>query len=145
MKYIFILVFAFAAQTSAVQATERPGYTKQSDKAQYKGSDYSNVVHVERAISLEEAFEIAESNPEIDYFVYMKGGQMVLEIPPGVPFDPENDPFGLVIQTRFTYDSGEPSYGYCRIFRYGDTVFFKNEGKWLGSAPGYADAYFKVK
>ena len=68
---------------------------------------------------------------------------MVLEIPPGVPYDPSQDHFGLAVYTNFIYDSGERGIGYCRIFRQGDTVFFKKEGLWLGSAPGYADAYFK--
>ncbi len=49
--------------------------------AQYKGSDYSNVVRVERGITLNKAFEITESDDSIDYFVYLKGYQMVLEIP----------------------------------------------------------------
>lgn len=107
----------------------------QYNAAQYKGSDYSNVVLVRRNISLEEAKEIALNDPEIDYFVYMRGGRMVLEIPPEAHFDPNNDPFGLV--------SYWPGLGYCRVFQYHDAVFFKNEGKWLGSAPGFADVYSK--
>lgn len=143
MKYIYLLIFIFSVQF-ANASNNREGFTLQKDVAQYKGSDYSNVVHVERGITLDEAFAIAEANPDIDYFVYMKGVQLVLEIPPGVQYDPENDPFKLAKYTNFIYDSGVRSKGYCRIFRHGDVVFFKKDGMWLGSAPGYADAYFKV-
>ncbi len=143
MKILFALVCCFAVQCGLLSAGEHSGFRVQKDVAQYKGSDYSNVVHVARNISLEQAFEIAEANSEIDYFVYMKGGSMVLEIPPDVAFEYANDPFGLVDHTRFIYDSGKRGTGYCRIFKHGDTVFFKKEGMWLGSAPGLADAYFK--
>lgn len=118
-------------------------FKKQANAAQYKGSDYSNAVRVERGISLEQAFEIAKSDPNIDYFVYTKGYSMVLEIPPETTFDPSKDPLGLVTHTRFRYDAGNLGEGHCRIFHHGDVVFFKNEGKWLGSAPGLADVYFK--
>ena len=142
MRYILQLLAFFALQCAALQA-DRAGFRLEQDVAQYKGSDYSNVVHVERGITLKEAFDIAENNPEIDYFVYTKGWSMVLEIPPDVHFNPSNDPFGLVSFIDFIYDSGEYSKGYCRVFRHGDVVFFKQEGVWLGSAPGLADAYFK--
>ena len=145
MKYIFILMCVFAIPFAGLRASERSNFRLEKDVAQYKGSDYANVVHVERHISLERALEIAESNPDIDYFVYLKGYQMVLEIPSDVQFDPRNDPFQLVSFENFRYDSGETGEGYCRIFRHGDVVFFKNEGMWLGSAPGLADAYFKEK
>lgn len=111
--------------------------------AQYKGSDYTNAVRVERNITLDQAFEIAKSDEAIDYFVYVKGIQMVLEIPSDVTFDPEKDPLGLVTHTKFTYDSGETGEGACRIFHHGDAIFFKRDGMWLGSAPGLADTYFK--
>ena len=147
MKHILSLVFSFIMLFIVLQASEQPsnwqGFSLKRDVAQYKGSDYANVVQVARNISLEQAFEIAESNPEIDYFVYTKGYQMVLEVPSDVSFDPRKDPFGLASKVCFQYDSGELGNGYCRIFQRGDTVFFKKEGVWLGSAPGLADAYFK--
>lgn len=145
MKYILLLISCFLTQSYTLSAVERSGFRVQEDVAQYKGSDYANVVHVARNISLEEAFDIAEQNPNIDYFVYMKGFQMVLEIPSDVPFDRSQDPFGLATYTNFGYDSGEMGKGYCRIFRHGDAVFFKEKGMWLGPAPGLADAYFKEK
>ncbi len=145
MRYIFLLVFAFTTQITAIQATERSGFSVRKDVAQYKGSDYANVIQVERNIPLEKAFEIAENNPDIDYFVYMKGCQMVLEIPPDVQFNPNNDPFELASNIDFIYDSGELGSGYCRVFGHGDVVFFKEAGIWLGSAPGLADTYFKTK
>lgn len=114
------------------------------DVAQYKGSDYTNAVRVERGISLEEAKRIAAEDPNIDYFVYLKGWQMVLEIPPDVEYDPAKDPLHLVTHGGYIYDSGEKGFGGMRVFRHGDVVFFKNEGKWLGTAPGLADVYEKV-
>jgi hypothetical protein len=143
MKTIYLLIVAFAMQMTALKANEGDTFILRRDLAQYKGSDYSNVVRVERGITLEKAFEIANSDPEIDYFVYLKGGQMVLEIPANVPFDPKSDPFGLVRKIDFRYDFGNRGHGYCRVFSHGDTVFFKNEGMWLGSAPGLADTYLK--
>jgi len=143
MKYILFLISCGAMNLGLLSAAERTGFRVQEDVAQYKGSDYGNVVHVARNITLEEAFDIAEKNPRIDYFVYTKGWQMVLEIPSDVPFDRSQDPFGLAYHTDFRYDSGEMGRGYCRIFRNGDVVFFKKEGMWLGSAPGLADTHFK--
>lgn len=143
MKSILVLFFSFALQVVMLQAGERQGFRLEPDTAQYKGSDYSNVVQVARSIPLELAFEIAEKNPNIGYFVYTKGYQMVLEIPSEVPFDPRTDFFGLASNTNYMYDSGAFGSGYCRIFSQGDAVFFKNEGLWLGSAPGLADTYFK--
>ena len=145
MRHIFLLIFAFAIQSVTLHAAERDGFSMQRDVAQYNGSDYANVVRVERGISLEEAFEIAESNLDIDYFVYLKGCQMVLVFPSDFQFDPINDPFRLISYSHFIYDSGDSGCGYCRIFGHGDTVFFKKDGMWLGSAPGLADAYFKEK
>ena len=145
MKHIFLLIFAFAIQSVTIHAAEREGFSVKRDVAQYGGSDYANVVCIERGISLEQAFEIAQSNSDIDYFVYTKGGQMVLVIPSDVHYDPINDPFKLVSESNFIYDSGDYGHGYCRIFIQGDVVFFKKEGMWLGSASGLADAYFKEK
>lgn len=110
-------------------------FTMQPNTAQYKGSDYSNVVRVERGIPLEKAFEIAKADESIGYFVYVKGAQMVLEIPQEASFDPSNDPHHLVTLTD--------KLGPCRIFHNGDVLFFKKEGMWLGTAPGLADAYVK--
>lgn len=143
MRRLLVILLGFVIHTAAFAAAPHEGFILTKDTAQYKGSTYSNVVDVARGISLDQAFAIAESNPNIDYFVYLKGYSMVLEVPQEVPVDHANDPFGLLTRTTFVYDSGEPSSGYCRIFHQGDTVFFKKEGKWLGSAPGLADTYSK--
>jgi hypothetical protein len=119
-------------------------FTKTADTAQYKGSDYSNAVRVARGISLDQAFLIAENDPEVDYFMYLKGGCMVLEIPSDVSYDVMKDPLGLVSHQSYVRDSdGSVATGGCRVFHHGDAIFFKKEGKWLGSAPGLADIYFK--
>ena len=118
-------------------------FKKEANLAQYGGSDYSNAVRVERGISLKRAFEVAQSNPEIAYFVYVKGECMVLPIAEGKPFHLEQDPLGLVTEQSYRFDDGRPGHGLCRIFRHGDVVFFKAEGRWLGSAPGLADVYTK--
>ena len=113
--------------------------------AQYKGSDYRNAVRVEREITVEQAKEIASKDPNIDYFVYTTGYMMVLEVPPEVKFDPANDPLNLAQKSGFVFDSGDRGFGWIRVFRHGDTVFFKNDGKWLGTAPGLADVYEVVR
>lgn len=113
-------------QGEAVRFTRIPG------KAQYGGSDYANAVRVERGITLAEALEIAANDPEIDYFFIMKDLQMVLNFVPGQVYEPAKDPLHLV------------QNGNMRIFRLGDAVFFKNEGKWLGDAGPFADVYEKV-
>jgi hypothetical protein len=82
--------------------------------AQYKGADWSNVVGISRGISRDEACRIAENNPDITYFFYVKGIQMVLE----------------------TED------GDYRVFQHGDAVFFTGT-PWWGSAEDLADGYVK--
>ncbi|MBX7065968.1 MAG: hypothetical protein K1X28_01935 [Parachlamydiales bacterium] len=113
--------------------------------AQYKGSDYANAVRVERGITIEEAKRIASEDPEVGYFVYVKGFTMVLEFAPEQEYLPEKDPLHLVTTIPYRFDDDRPGYGYVRLFHHGDVVFFKNEGKWLGTAPGLADVYEKVK
>jgi hypothetical protein len=84
------------------------------DVAQYKNADWSQVVGIARGVSVEEAMQIAKSNPEITYFFRTKGFQMILERTDG-------------------------NYG---RFRHGDTVFFKGAPHW-GTAPYLADGYVK--
>jgi hypothetical protein len=88
------------------------GFKKLPDVAQYKNADWSEVIGVAKNISLNQAYKIAEANPEITYFFYTKGVQMVLET-----------------------EAGD-----YRVFRHGDTVFFKGT-PWWGSAPSLADGY----
>jgi hypothetical protein len=87
------------------------------DVAQYKGSDWDNVVGMAHKVSLERAFKIADRCPEITYFFYTKAIQLVLEAEDG-----------------FTY----------RIFHEGDAVFFSGE-PWWGDATDFADGYVKKK
>ena len=97
----------------------KPGhheYQLIEDVAQYGHGDWSKVVDTVRGISLDKAFKIADSNPDIDYFFHTKGGQMVL--------------------------GGAPDGGF-RWFNYGDTVFFSGE-PWWGSAKDLADGYIKT-
>lgn len=90
------------------------GYEKIADVAQYKMADWSQVVGIAKNKSLAEAKAIADSHPEITFFFYTKGYQMVLEKEDG-------------------------SY---RVFHHGDAVFFSGQ-PWWGSAPGLADGYVK--
>ena len=112
------------------------------DRAQYKGADWGGVVQVERRISREQALKIAESNPDIDYFFYVKGGQMVLEVPADARSYKDENPLDPV--------QYYPGLGNARIFQNGDAVFFSNKehsgrinGQWWGTAPGLADGYLK--
>lgn len=117
------------------------GFNKVLNTAQYKGSSYANALRVERGITLAQAAEIAQNDPEIDYFVYVKGMGMILEIPDDTL--PESDPLNLITRIEFQDDRGEIREGYCRVFYYGDTVFFKKEGEQMGSALDLADTYYK--
>lgn len=103
------------SQIPEIDLLQRYGFEKVADVAQYKNADWSQVVGIAKGISLSEAHQIARSNPDITYFFYTKGYQMVLEKEDG-------------------------SY---RVFRNGDTVFFKGEPSW-GSAPGLADGYIRI-
>lgn len=91
-----------------------PRFDYAGEVAQYKQGDWSKVVGRKNGISLEEAKKIADSNPAITFFFYVKGGQMVLETN-------ETD---------------------ARVFNYGDAVFFSGTPQW-GTAPGLADGYVK--
>lgn len=84
------------------------------DVAQYKLADWSQVVGRKNGISVVEAKAIADANPKITYFFYLKGHSMVLENPNGI-----------------------------RVFGHGDAVFFSGS-PWWGSAPGLADGYVKI-
>ncbi len=129
---------------ASIQDTQLHGFKRAADTAQYKGSDYSNAIRVARGISLEEAFTIAQNDPEIDYFFYTKGFCMVLEIPEDASFEPNNDELGLVSVGNHRLDAnGKVAHGARRIFEHGDTVFFKKGDRWLGSAPGLADTYYR--
>ncbi len=90
-------------------------FQKIPDVAQYGGADWSQVIGIARHITLAEAFEIANHNPDIAYFFHMKGYQMVL--------------------------GGAEKETY-RVFRQGDAVFFSGTPSW-GSATGFADGYVK--
>lgn len=118
-------------------------FHKVADHAEYNGNDYKNAIHVERGISLEEAKAIAANDPEIDYFFFVKGEVLILEVDENC--DPENDPLNLLSHQKFIRDDGTFGEGYVRVFQHGDVVFFKNEGKWLGAAPGLADVYEKTR
>lgn len=91
------------------------GFEKIPNVAQYKEADWSQAISIARGITVSEAIEIANKNPEITFFFYTKGDQMILEKKDG------------------TY----------RMFRNGDVVFFSGE-PWWGSAVGLADGYVKV-
>lgn len=91
------------------------GWKRIPDVAQYKESDWSNVICKAESVTLEQAKQIANENPDITYFFYVKGGRMVLE---------------------------DKSQRIFRVFHHGDAVFFTGE-PWWGSAPGLADGYIK--
>lgn len=132
-------------QAVAAEQVDEVKFNHVPNAAQYKESDYANAVRVERGITVEKALEIASNDPEVDYFVYVKGCMMVLEFQPGQTYEPQKDPFNLVTNQKFYFDNGQVGEGYIRVFKKGDVVFFKNDGKWLGEATGLADVYEKVK
>lgn len=91
------------------------GFELRKDVAQYKQGDWSGCVGIARGVSVSEALAIANENPEITFFFYTKGYQMVLD-------------------TATDY----------RLFRHGDAVFFTGKPH-FGSAVGLADGYVRVK
>ena len=99
-----------------LENTEHPRYKKIPNVAQYKNSDWSQAIGIARGVTLTEAMEIANNSPDITYFFYVKGFQLVLET----------------------------TNGDHRLFHYGDTVFFSGT-PWWGSAIGLADGYVKAE
>jgi hypothetical protein len=104
------------SQIPEIDVSSTHGFMKVPNVAQYKMADWSQAIGIAKGISMTEAYQIAENNPEITFFFYTKGGQMVLE-------------------------KEDSSY---RVFQHGDTVFFSGE-PWWGSAPGLADGYIKTR
>jgi hypothetical protein len=98
------------------------------DVAQYKGSSYGNLIQREHGITLERAFEIARSNPDIDYFVHHTTS-LELEWPRN-----RSLPRDVTFKPDF----------HSRYFAKDDFLFFAKEGKWLGIAPGAANTYVKA-
>lgn len=88
-------------------------WEKTLDVAQWGDGDWSQVIGRAQNVTVKEAMEIAESLPEVTYFFYLKGGQMVLGKKPNL-----------------------------RIFKHGDAVFFAGKPQW-GEAKGLADGYMK--
>lgn len=124
----------------------KDSFTVKPNMAQYKGSDYSNAVRVERGISLREAVKIAKSDPTIDYFCFTKGSCMVLETSDKQGIE-EKDPLDLLSYSWIQMDlTGEVKKRFSRIFHHGDTVFFTDieNRNCLCKAPGLSDAYIKL-
>ena len=90
------------------------GFDQISNVAQHKDASWDNVIGLARSISISEAAKIAEKNPEITYFFYVKGHLLVLE----------------------------NSQGQFRWFQNGDAVFFTGSPEW-GPTPGLADSYVR--
>jgi hypothetical protein len=128
-----------AVETQGVHEIAASEFTQEPDCAQYKGSTYQNAIRVERGISLEKAFEIAATDGRIHYFFFTKGPCMVLP----VNSEEITDPLNLISDIPYQNDEDGSTGQGCRVFYYGDVVFFAKEGKWLGTAPGLADTYSK--
>ena len=119
---IFIVVslsFFLASCLGTSIGHQQAKWDHRSDVAQYKGANWSNEVKRVSGVSVEEAKRIAEADPSITYFFYMKAPRMYLEGKAG--------PDGWA-------DKG--------VFLGGDAVFFSGD-PWYGSAPGFADSYEK--
>lgn len=130
MKKLFVSLFVVIASTSGLMADvyngaeslpcvlPTQGWKRIPDVAQYKQADWSNVIGRVENVSVDEAKAIANSDPNITFFFWVKGGRMILE------------------------DLRNPSDPIYRIFYHGDAVFFTGE-PWWGSAPDLADGYIK--
>jgi hypothetical protein len=82
------------------ESLEIVGYQRVPDVAQYGGADWSNVVEVARHISLKEAKAIADRNPDINYFFYIKA-------PSGFAYEK----WGYFAQHDAVFFSGDPWWG----------------------------------
>ena len=110
-----VLTEDITGQIPRINSFTSKGYLKFPNHAQYKNADWDHVVGMANVSSLSEAFEIANTDEEIDYFFYTKSESMVLET----------------------------SEGTYRHFIEGDAVFFSGTPHW-GTAPGMADGYMKT-
>ncbi len=81
--------------------------------AEYQHSHWTNLVKIERRLTLEDAFAIADKDSSINYFFFVK--RVIYHL---------NTPRGLL------------------EFGYGDVAFFSGEPRW-GSAYRAADGYVK--
>ena len=93
-------------------------WQKKTNVAQYKGADWNNLLFKKSNINLEQAFEIADTNENVNYFFFMKSS-MFLE-----------------------GKSGPKGFTEKGLFKKGDAVFFSGK-PWLSSAP-MADSYVKI-
>lgn len=87
------------------------------DVAEYGRADWSNAHTIGHGFTVGMAMEYADMYPEITYFFFVKGGQMVL-----------------------VNSDVEPQIH--RAFQHGDVVFFTGT-PWWGTAPGLADGYIR--
>lgn len=92
-------------------------FRKVLDLPEYTPGNWGNVVGIARNVTKSHAFHIAESNPDITFFFYIK--------PEGMMWEGEN--------------------GTYRLFHKGDAIFFTG-GLWLDSTPGDSfDVYVKIQ
>jgi hypothetical protein len=96
-------------------APQLRNFEKVQDVAQYMHADWSQAVGIMHHVTLSDALEFAESNPEIDYFFYVKNPMFLGS------FNEEH-----------------------RTFKQGDAVFFKGTPYW-GFAEGFSDGYVKKR
>ncbi len=136
MKYISYFIFSTAAaaffsaaplQSAGLQydITDKTpilntaisyGFVKIDDVYHYKNADWSQLIGMAKDVSVDEACRIAQSNPEITYFFYIKGKKFMVD-----------------------HESGD-----YRVFHHRDAIFFTGEPTWSTSL-GAADGYTKCK
>lgn len=112
-KIIGLMMFSFIGIASSMAFAEERKYDVVPDVAEYQGASWDNLVKIERNITVEEAYAIADSDPNINYFFRTKALQLVLDTPVGRQF-----------------------------LHNGDTVFFSGQ-PWWGEAKDLADGYVK--
>lgn len=117
MKKSIMLIASVVFMASLSWATEAPDFSgnweRFADVAQYQGASWDNLVRIESGLTIERAYEIAENDPEITFFFFTKGWNLLLDTPIG-----------------------------WRSFRYGDVAFFRGAPHW-GEAYGLADGYVR--
>ncbi len=115
-------------------------FTKHGGVAPFRSSGWGNGFKVAHNLTLEEAMEMADSDPQIKYFFYTNAKHLVLEISPSAlkdrnfnPIDTHNDPLGLIQDFGRDFEQIH-GWRYARVLHEGDVVFFNREDMWLNDA-----------
>lgn len=124
IKVVTLLILCCSMPLQAHRSKEdiplielHPGWIKIPNKAEYKEADWENAICRVEGVTIQEAVAIANRDPRINYFFYVKEGGLILE----------------------NFNVQPPIW---RLFNHGDAVFFSGEPNWANAYES-ADGYVK--